>query len=116
MNVPKLIIHFGSHARGTSGKDSDVDIAVLAEHPLSSSEKDALGERLAKQLSVPEEKLDIIDLWDAPPLLAHKVGETGELLEGARFDFIRFRIRAWKQYLDTAKFRRAREKALLRHV
>ena len=112
MNTPKLVILFGSQARGTSGRSSDTDIAVLADHPLLPEEKSELGEHLAKKLNVSEEKLDVVDLWDAPPLLAHHVGETGRLLEGTQFDFNRFRIRAWKHYLDTAKFRRAREQSL----
>ncbi len=116
MNNPKLIIGFGSQTRGTMGKNSDTDIAVLADHPLSLEEKSELGERMATALGVSEEKVDVIDLWDAPPLLAHEVGETGQLLEGERFAFNRFRIRAWKQSLDTAKFRRARERALTKHV
>jgi predicted nucleotidyltransferase len=116
MNAPKLIILFGSQARNTAGEQSDTDIAVLAGGPLSLEEKSELGERVAQKLGVSEEKVDVIDLWDAPPLLAHQVGETGKLIEGERFDFNRFRIRAWKQYLDTAKFRRAREQSLKKHV
>lgn len=116
MNTPKLVILFGSQARGTSGKDSDTDIAVLADRPLSLEEKNELGERMAQKLNASDEWIDVIDLWDAPPLLAHQIGETGRLLEGERFDFIRFRIRAWKQYLDTAKFRRAREQSITQHV
>lgn len=112
MKPLKLVILFGSQARGTSGKNSDTDIAVLAGHELSLTEKDELGERLAGKLGVSDEKVDVIDLWDASPLLAHQIGETGRLLEGTPFDFTRFRIRAWKQYLDTARFRRAREKSL----
>ena len=116
MNAPRLVILFGSQARGTAGKQSDTDVAVLVDHPLALEEKNKLGERVAKKLGIPDEKLDVVDLWDASPLLAHHVGEIGTLLEGERFDFIRFRIRAWKQYLDTAKFRRAREQTLKQYV
>lgn len=116
MKTPKLTILFGSQARGTAGKQSDTDIAVLADRPLMPEEKSVLCKRLAKELSVPEEAVDLIDLYDAPPLLAHQVGETGKLLKGTQFDFNRFRIRAWKHYLDTAKFRRARERALKKYV
>lgn len=116
MKKPILTILFGSQARGTAGKQSDTDIAVLADHPLTLEEKNDLGERLAEQFGVSDGRLDLVDLWDAPPLLAHHVGETGKLVEGERFDFHRFRIRAWKRYLDTAKFRRARERALTTDV
>lgn len=116
MNEPRLVILFGSKARGTAARHSDTDIAVLAERPLTLEEKNAFRERVAKKLSVSDENVDLVDLFDAPPLLAHQVGETGTLLEGTRFDFNRFRIRAWKQYLDTAKFRRAREQSLKTYV
>lgn len=116
MNTLKLIILFGSRARRTAGKKSDTDIAVLANHPLSLDEKSEIGEHVAQRLGILDEHIDIVDLWEAPPLLAHQIGETGKLLEGSRFDFNRFRIRAWKQYLDTAKFRRAREQSLKRYV
>ncbi len=116
MTKPKLIILFGSKARGTAGKQSDTDVAVLADRPLTRVEKNALGERMAEKLGVPDEAVDLIDLYDAPPLLAHQIGETGKLIEGTPFDFIRFRIRAWKRYLDTAKFRRAREQSLKKYV
>ncbi len=116
MSKPKLIILFGSKARGTAGKQSDTDVAVLANHPLTLEEKGVLHGQIAKRLSVSEESVDLIDLYDAPPLLAHQIGETGTLLQGTRFEFNRFRIRAWKHYLDTAKFRRAREQALKTYV
>ncbi|MBI2096495.1 MAG: nucleotidyltransferase domain-containing protein [Candidatus Taylorbacteria bacterium] len=112
----KLIILFGSKARGTAGKQSDTDVAVLAGRPLTLEEKNALLEKVAERLAVSGERIDLIDLYDAPPLLAHQIGETGTLIEGTRFDFNRFRIRAWKHYLDTAKFRRAREQALKTYV
>ena len=89
---------------------------MLADRPRTRAEKSAESERLAAKLGMPDEQVDLIDLYDAPPLLAHQVGETGSLLEGTQFDFNRFRIRAWKRYLDTAKFRRAREQSLQKHV
>lgn len=116
MSNPKLVIMFGSHARGTAGRGSDTDVAVLADHALNTQEKAMIEERLARKLGVSEEELDIVDLFDAPPLLAHQIGETGKLLEGERTDFVRFRVLAWKRYLGTAKFRRAREASLTAHV
>lgn len=116
MKSPKLVILFGSQARETSGKNSDTDVAVLADRPLSLAEKEVVGEHIAKRLGISDEKVDVVDLWDAPPLLARQIGETGRLLEGSQFDFNRFKIRAWKQYLDTAKFRQAREQSLKNYV
>ena len=116
MKNKRLIILFGSQARGSSGSLSDTDLAVLADHPLSREEKDEVGVRVARMRGVSEETLDVIDLWNASPLLQHQIGETGKLLEGDASAFIRFRVLAWKRYLDTAKFRRAREQALASYV
>ena len=44
MEKIKLIILFGSRAKGVSRKGSDTDIAVLAEHELSLEEKMDIGE------------------------------------------------------------------------
>ena len=104
-----LIILFGSRARGTEGKSSDADIAVLADHPLSLEEKQALATEAAGRFDISEDIVDIIDLWNAPPLLQHQVAKEGKLLEGDPFSFVRFKVLAWKRYQDTAKFRRARE-------
>ena len=109
----KLIILFGSRAKGTAGPRSDTDIAVLADHPLNLEEKAEIGTGVVRELGVSEDALDIVDLWDAPPLLQHQIANHGRLLRGDPSDFLRFKVLAWKRYQDTAKFRRAREKALV---
>lgn len=108
----KLIILFGSRARGTEGRQSDADVAVLADHPLTIEEKTAVGEKISRELSLVEDAVDVVDLWSAPPLLQNQVAGNGKLLFGDKTEFLRFRVLAWKQYQNTAKFRRAREKSL----
>ena len=111
----KLVILFGSRAAETAGARSDTDIAVLANHALSLEEKAVIGEEAARILAVSEDAVDVTDIWRAPPLLQHEIARHGRLIHGDQFDFIRFRVLAWKRYLDTAKFRRARERALAQH-
>ena len=108
----QLIILFGSHAKKTAGMFSDFDVAVLADHPFTLQEKIQVGELLAEKLNVSEESIDVVDLWDAPPLLQYQIAQYGKLLQGNEVDFIRFKVLAWKRYQDTAKFRRIREKVL----
>lgn len=110
-----LMILFGSRARNTAGASSDADVAVLDDHPLKISEKGEWGTQAARMLGTSEDSVDVVDLWNAPPLLQHRVAEEGKLLRGSSAAFIRFRTLAWRRYLDTAKFRRARERALLGH-
>ncbi len=103
-------------ARGTEGRTSDTDIAVLADRPLIMKDESIVAAQVSKDLRVSEDDVDIVDLWDASPLLQHQVANEGKLLRGSAFDFTRFKALAWKRYLDTARFRRARHESLKRHV
>lgn len=116
MVTPKLIILFGSQATRKTRSGSDTDVAVLADRPLSLEDKSHLGQALAQELSVSEDGIDIVDLQTAPPLLQQQVSTHGKLLRGSADDWLRFRVLAWKRYLDTAKFRRAREQSLMKSV
>jgi uncharacterized protein len=112
MNTIKLVILFGSQVAGTSGRRSDTDIAVLAERRLTLDERSTLEEEYAERLSVPEEKIDLVDLAVATPILRYQVARRGKLLYGKEEDFIRFKVLAWKQYLNTKKFRRLRHDSM----
>ena len=112
----KLLILFGSQASGKTHLRSDVDVAALGDRPLTGDEKEAVRERMARQFKASEDAVDVVDLWNAPPLLAQEIAARGKLLEGTPADFLRFRVLAWKRYQDTAKFRRARERALERSL
>ncbi len=111
-----LIIAFGSQVSGRTRKGSDFDVAVLAEKPLTLAERTRLSGYLAKKLDINEDKIDLTDLRTASPLLLYEVAKKGKLIEGDNFDFIRFKVRAWKVYQDTAKFRRLGEQMLKKYV
>lgn len=111
-----LVILFGSRAKGGAGMRSDTDIAVLANHPLSLKECGEIAHGLAREFSVSEDALDLIDIWNAPPLLQHEIALQGKLLYGELENFVRFRVLAWKRYLDTAKLRRIRAQSLKQYV
>lgn len=116
MKLPsvQLVILFGSQVKGYANKNSDTDIAILADHPLTMEDHVAIAPEIAQLLKVNEDNLDIVDLWEASPLLQQEIATTGKLLYGDPFAFLRFRVLAWKRYQDTAKFRRARITALER--
>ncbi len=112
-----LIISFGSRVKGRATNHSDFDFAALdSGTPLSISRHTSISGRLSKKYSINEDKIDLIDLSTASPLLKYEVAKTGRLVEGKPFDFTRFKVRAWKEYLDTAKFRRLREKSMKKYV
>ncbi len=116
MKNKQIIILFGSRATGTAVEQSDTDIAIWDERPLSLDDRVEIGERMARELRVSEDALDIVDLRTASPLLQYQVAERGRLLSGAREEFVRFQVRAWKQYQDTARLRRARERSLVKKI
>lgn len=114
--VQPLLILFGSRATGHSRSDSDWDVAVVADHRLTWEEWSAAVEEAALLLGADEDRIDLVDLWNTSPLLQQFVAKEGKLLRGDPFLFIRFKVLAWKRYIDTAKFRRLRHEALQRYV
>lgn len=113
---PYLLILFGSRAKGTARANSDWDVAVVADHPLSLKEYGLYAEEAARLLQINEDAVDLADMWGASPLLQQFVAKEGKLLAGDPFLFIRFKVLAWKRYVDTAKLRRLRSEALQHYV
>ena len=108
----ELVVRFGSSVAGRMRPDSDIDIAVLGERELTLEERGRVLARLAQRHGFPEDRIDLVDLRAASPLLLHEVAENGDLLEGDPDDLLRFRVSACKVYQDTARLRRARERHL----
>ena len=75
---------FGSHTRGAADKDTDVDIAVLADATVGKEERSVVQLRLmrlfAEALQVPIEKTNVVILQDALVLLEQNVIRQGRLL------------------------------------
>jgi predicted nucleotidyltransferase len=71
----RLAILFGSQASGGVTRDSDIDVAVLADSPLSAEFKLALMQQIALECGRP---VDLVDL--------HTAGEPvlGQVLKGKR--------------------------------
>ncbi len=107
-----LVIRYGSTSAGRARPDSDIDVGVLAERELTLEDRSRVVAELASRHGWPEDRIDLVDLRVASPLLLHEVAEKGELLEGDPDDFLRFRVTAWKIHQDTARLRRAREQRL----
>ena len=110
---------FGSAARGTRGKRSDVDIAVLTRARETSRRRsrslveyvqaacDALG----------TDNVDVVLLRRAPIALRHEVFREGKpLLVRDPEALTRFRLESSRNYLDTIPLRRAFEEAYFRRV
>ena len=74
----ELILIFGSQAQGSVYPESDVDIAVYGKHVLSEKEKINLTYELGNILQT--EKIDLVDIKTASPLLKKKIFENYTVL------------------------------------
>ena len=71
--IEKIIL-FGSRARGTAKKTSDIDIAVVSDHSISGLQ-DYLEEKLKTLL-----KIDVIDYKKASPKIRKEIETEGIIL------------------------------------
>jgi predicted nucleotidyltransferase len=72
---------FGSMARGTERPDSDIDVAVLADKPLTAEQRIAITEAIALAFDRP---VDLVDLRTAGQPLLDQVVSTGIQIYGTR--------------------------------
>lgn len=98
---------FGSVARGTAGRHSDVDLALLYRR-MPEASLAGLGFDVAFDL---EQKLrqhvDVVVLNRASPDLVHRVLRDGMLvLESDKRERVAFEVRSRAQYFDLAPLRR----------
>lgn len=93
----KLAYLFGSHIRGEISQFSDVDIAVLFGNKQENRALDRLRVDLMKLLKI--ERIDLIPLNRAPPLLKYKVVREGKVLYGEKLASS-FEARVLEEYFD----------------
>jgi len=57
--------------------------------------------------------IDLIELDRCSPLMKYQVARDGKLIyEKNTEDFLKFRVHAWKEYADTAKFRKIQKDSI----
>jgi predicted nucleotidyltransferase len=95
----RLAIVFGSVSRGHATVSSDLDIAILCEHPLSSDLKSAIISTLARATGRP---IDLVDLNQAGEPLLGEILKNGTRIiardDSAYAELLR------KHLLDAADF------------
>ena len=105
----RLVVLFGSRARGTAREESDADVAIFPEGVLSLEAELKLAAALsgASRLEV-----DLVRLDRADPLLAREAARTGiAVFEARPGEFSAFRanaISAWLDFDETIAPHRAR--------
>lgn len=105
----KLIYIFGSYAKGTNGKDSDLDIAVFLEDNYNALDKLTL---IGEFIDIfKRNDIDLVILNDANSVLKHQVIKYGKLLYMQDEDIkVNFEVRTLKEYMDMEHFRRTQMK------
>jgi predicted nucleotidyltransferase len=81
----KLLVLFGSRARGDHRLDSDWDFAVLYDEQYSEMAKQGylffeVYELLADFFQIPSDRIDIVNLNSSSELIAHYVARDGKIL------------------------------------
>ena len=108
----ELAYLFGSTARGTTGPLSDVDVAVrfLPGGGRRLDERLKLQDALCRHLG--SDRVDLVDLDDASPVLRYNVIRDGVLLKGDKDVRVPFEVRTMAEYFDTHALRAPHDAAL----
>jgi uncharacterized protein len=111
----KLLILFGSRARGDHDEASDWDIAVLYdEEQRKEFEKGGWDwlrgwSIIQQELDLPDDGIDVVDLGKCSNILAHAIARDGKLLyERDPGEFENFNQRALMSKADLKAFRQAK--------
>jgi predicted nucleotidyltransferase len=104
----RLVLLFGSVASGQEYQESDIDLGFLFGRPIDIL---ALTNRVIQLLRT--DRVDVIDLSRASPLLKYSAIRHGKVLfEQAPGLFNTFQSLTFRIYVDTKKLRDAQEKAI----
>jgi len=114
----KLLILFGSRARGDHAPTSDWDIAYLSDPSPGKGAAWFPGADLLLTLSehgqIPEDRIDLIDLSTCSEILAHFVAQEGQLIyERDPGEFEHFRQRSLKAPAELKHFRQTQRDKVL---
>lgn len=93
----KLVLLFGSFARGKERKDSDLDIAISGNKNLSFKKIIDISTDLAK---IFKKDIDISVIDTADPLLLEQIAGNSILIFGKPADFSELKLYAFKRYND----------------
>jgi uncharacterized protein len=108
----KLVLLFGSAAAGTAHKKSDIDLGFLFEKPVDLL---ALTNRVIRLLHT--DRVDVVDLKRAVPLLSFSVAKKGRLLyESSSGAYNEFCSLAFRRYVDSKKLRDRRAEVIQRFL
>ena len=106
---------FGSRATGRHRPDSDADIAILTDRPLTLLAESRLCVDLARALDVAA--VDLVDLRRAPLRLVGRILSDGLVIHGRDHpDRVEFEVVNRGRYFDFLPMQREHQEAYLRHM
>lgn len=86
----KFAILFGSFAKQTNKADSDIDLAIQLDTPLTADKKLTLLQSLSE---LTNRHIDLVDLKTVGEPLLSQIIKYGNLLKGSQQDFIELSIK-----------------------
>jgi len=110
----KLLILFGSYAKGLNRENSDIDLAFESYKALSYDEE--MNLLLNLSLYFRTEKVDLVNIKKADPLLLYQIAKYGRPLYGSTNDFVEFKCYASFRYADTQFLREQRRQYLRKEI
>lgn len=106
---------FGSRATGDHRLDSDADVAVCTERPLTLLAESRLADDLVAALDVPA--VDLVDLRRAPLRLLGRILADGIVIYGHdEPERVEFEVSTRGRYFDFLPLQRAHQVAYVRRV
>lgn len=113
----KLLLLFGSQARGDARKDSDTDIAFMSGKKLDFNQKAELMMNLLPVVKAEETKIDVIDVKTAHPLLLYGITRDAKVIYAENMDvFYELCVAAYKKYIDTMPIFKLQEELLFSKI
>lgn len=93
-----MILLFGSRVSGRINQNSDFDIAFLPKKKLTGEEEVELNCKLMNVFG--SDKIDTTNIKNASPFLTFEIARNPQLIFGEEKDFLKFKIAAFKKYID----------------
>jgi predicted nucleotidyltransferase len=94
-----LVVLFGSQSTGHTHAESDIDVAYVAEHPLTVEQEVHLNYELTNTFQI--DRVDTVNIHHAPPLLMRRIFDEGTpLYQKTGQEFFRYRLYAMRRFIE----------------
>lgn len=103
----KLVVLFGSRATGSPPPQDSSDLDLAVRRPPKTVETVDLYSALFDVF--PTYDLDLVSLEETDPLFRYEIFSRGRLLYGDEMDFLEWKARAYREYMDSQDLRNLEE-------